>query len=101
MSHTPSPWVIDDERPTYPQSGPVGFYVAALSGGRIAQVFENCLVTSEAEARANAALLIAAPDLLRELKRMVALFSGYQGLELSDARTAIAKAEESSTGIET
>lgn len=106
MNHTACPWIIDKERPTYPQADrPIGYYVANLkSGGRIAQFFENCLVTTEAEALANAQLFLAAPNLLKALQDLTAqmdalIASGDCGrspilpIYLYAARAAIAASE--------
>jgi hypothetical protein len=40
----------------------------------------------------DAKLIEAAPDLLDALENMVRLFDGYQGMQLTDAKAAIAKA---------
>lgn len=77
--HTPGPWDIkfDSIRSlTKPK------YVAGI-------ITVN---NDHDEAKANARLIAAAPELLNALKDMVATFSGYQGMELTAARAAIAKA---------
>lgn len=105
MSHTVGPWIVDKERPTYPQADrPLGYYIANLrTGGRIAQFFENCLVTSEEEALANANLFAAAPNMLLALRDLVAQVDAlaarglnYEPVDkkyLWAAREALAQAE--------
>jgi hypothetical protein len=44
----------------------------------------------------NMTLIAAAPDLLEALENMVELFAGYQGMQLTKAREAIAKAKGAS-----
>lgn len=92
MSHTPGPWKLDG--PDINGIGNVvGFYVAVPSGGRVGQSFANCLVTTNEQCEANARLIAAAPELLETLKAMVKLFNGFQGMALTNAKAAIAKAE--------
>lgn len=69
--HTPGPWQGDGFEPC-PNAGCGMCYawIAAperLGGGRVAQFFQNCLVDSEEELRANVAVAAAAPDLLATL----------------------------------
>jgi hypothetical protein len=58
--HTPGPWLVDSD-------DGVRSYVAQQyeerPGGRICEVFQNCLVRGNTQA-ANACLIAAAPDLL-------------------------------------
>lgn len=73
MSHTKGPWAIDPERPTMANGVVLGYYIRyPKSGGRIGQVFENCLVKTPGEALANARLFAAGPDLGRVLQLIVA-----------------------------
>ena len=72
MSHTPKPWVIDDrETPLLILSGAA---TELLIPRIIAKVFSRCRVEGEDdvividEARANACLLAAAPELLEALQ---------------------------------
>ena len=72
MSHTPKPWVIDDrETPLLILSGAA---TELLIPRIIAKVFSRCRVEGEDdvavidEARANAHLIKAAPDLLEALQ---------------------------------
>lgn len=56
---TPGQWVTDDEE--IGGGGKiVAIYVAHKDGGRIGQVFANCLVPTDAKCRANAAFMAAA-----------------------------------------
>lgn len=88
--HTPGRWEVDPERPTYPQADrPLGYYVRHVETGRIGQVFENCLVTSEEEALANAQLFAAAPavaaaalDTARRLRGLAKRLHGDTGEQL-------------------
>lgn len=43
-------------------------------------------------AKANGDLIASAPELYEALERMVEFFQGYQGMELTTARAALAKA---------
>lgn len=56
---------MDAERPSFGGGQVLGYYVHGDKGGRICQTFENCLVTTQAEAHANTRLIAAAPELLR------------------------------------
>lgn len=67
--HTPDPWKVDEEY-VNEHGNLVSIYVAALNGGRIGQVFANCLVKTDDELRANARLFSAAPALLAALQRI-------------------------------
>lgn len=92
--HTPGIWALDsdpDER----------LYVAqeyrGKPGGRICEVFRNCLV-DDYKQRANARLIAAAPDLLEALIAMndyvsdPVRFSGSADDVFNKASAAIAKA---------
>lgn len=90
MPHTPAPWMIeeygDDETPTLvihrgETESRICFMATPGSRGDPAMI------------KADAKLIAAAPDLLKQLKLMVELFDGYQGMELRWAKDAIAKAE--------
>lgn len=90
MPHTPAPWTIqeygDDECPTLvlhrgETENRICFMATPGSRGDPAMI------------EADAHLIAAAPDLLAQLKLMVELFDGYQGMELQWAKQAIAKAE--------
>ena len=88
MPHTPAPWMIeeygDDETPTLVihrgETANPGYTTTGSHG-------------DPAMIEADAKLIAAAPDLLKQLKLMVELFDGYQGMELRWAKDAIAKAE--------
>ena len=91
IQHTPGPWLIAGETTVY------ALQHAGYRKGE--EQFENRFSASvqgahtpHAEHVATARLIAAAPDLLRELQSMVGFFSGYQGMQLRDAKAAIAKA---------
>ncbi|MDX7487218.1 hypothetical protein [Serratia marcescens] len=100
--HTPGPWVVDeDEHST--AGGLIGIYVSQNGDGRIGQVFGNCLVTTDDELRANAALFAAAPDLLTALEGIMSQMHGSRctdgcyrpvihGSDIERAITALRKA---------
>lgn len=97
--HTPGTWVLDKD--------PGGrLYVAqeyqGKPGGRICEVFQNCLV-DELEQPANANLLAASPNLLAALRETTAMLhatclimdkeSRYMAFgTIKEARAAIARA---------
>jgi hypothetical protein len=96
-THTPGTWVLD--------SDPDGrLYVAqeyqGKPGGRICEVFQNCLVDRKTK-RANGSLLGAAPELL-DACRSAILFVAYmekQGYPVGDTYTAINDAIAKATGV--
>ncbi|BCQ23118.1 hypothetical protein NK8_12430 [Caballeronia sp. NK8] len=98
--HTPGTWVLD--------SDPGGrLYVAqeyqGKPGGRICEVFQNCLVDPNTK-RANGNILAAAPELLEQLRNTADMLRSacivitdaearQMALEtVAEARAAIAKA---------
>lgn len=70
-AHTAGPWCLDGE--DQGQHALLGVYIAQDSetGGRIAQTFANCLVTTDDECRANARLIAAAPELLEACRAVL------------------------------
>lgn len=69
VKHTKGTWTIDPARPDY-HGRALGYYVCNVqTGGRIGQVFENCLVKTCEEALANARLFASAPALTAVLNR--------------------------------
>lgn len=106
VEHTPGPWVANS---ISMENGDIGVgapdlriviahvHNAASFGDMIAgalkrgggRVRENDCHTQFANAR----LIAAAPDLLKQLELMVELFDGHQGMELRWAKDAIAKAK--------
>lgn len=56
----------------------------------------NKAVDPEVTGLAYAQLFASVPDLLEALENMVRLFHGYQGMELTEAKAAIAKARGTS-----
>jgi len=98
MPNTPGPWFVD------------GKVIKALASGQIAQVggdfyddgrkdASGWTFTPPLDTAANARLIAAAPDLLRELKRLLEMWEEAIGWEKDymdmgdDARAAITKAE--------
>ena len=93
---TPGPWVAD------------GFFVSSNSGGAVGHDIVSACGTIErpdSETEANAQLIAAAPELFKELERLVDAFeseirSSYEGTsslevrlsETGAARAALAKA---------
>lgn len=96
MNHTAGQWGVDSERPDY-HGRAVGYYVRSEGGGRIGQVFENCLVTNTAEARANAQLVAAAPDLLAACQRALDWLASYPGGNAEGAWLQARRAVEKAT----
>ena len=96
--HATGPWHIDDARLHETTGQMLGVYVAAPSGGRICEVFVNCLVNTDDKCRANAHLIAAAPDLLKALQGLLSVAEGKTIRPGSDwklidaARVAVAKA---------
>lgn len=83
MKHTPGPWTAyNDSCAKCEEDGTQEWGVTGPPGGYHAPF------TNEADAR----LIAAAPELLEALQSVVRIFSGYQGLEMTSARAAIAKA---------
>lgn len=62
-NHTPGPWRLDGDDRNERTGAVLGFYVAALGGGRVGQTFANCLADDETSL-CNARLFAAAPALL-------------------------------------
>ena len=109
MSYTPGPFIIRS-RGEMPEGDPGGDY-ALICGGIIGWAFHRIDDNHYADAKANATLWAAAPDLLRACKRMVAADDmmpngkppydrkqvaagiGEQIVALEMARAAIARAE--------
>jgi hypothetical protein len=100
--HTQAPWLIsDDGEGRWNDSTLRSVRIANPEGSAIADTYVNCLVSTDEECRANARLIAAAPDLLRELSHLVRLLEPMEddgGLDipglatLNGARAAIAKA---------
>jgi hypothetical protein len=76
--HTPGKWIVDtpdnDDFGAPQNDGSkaiLRLHIAHnVTGGRIGAVFRNCLVTSEAEMFANAAVFAAAPQMLAALQQV-------------------------------
>lgn len=86
--HTPGPWTLN------------GFYIEFDAATRIATAsnWRMSGVDAHAEAKANARLIAAAPDLLEVLEQFVAWVdapseSAFSDSQLAAARAAIAKAK--------
>ena len=87
-AHTPGPWLVSDEYQG--AHALLGVYIDQKNSGRVARTFANCLVKTDAECRANARLIAAAPDLLAALQRIAAIQEISLSVEI--ARAAVAKA---------
>ena len=82
-AHTPGPWHTIGTLADRP-------LVEAEDGGMVADLVER---EDDAETRANAILISAAPELLEALKRIVKEATGHTLAALDEAQAAIAKAE--------
>lgn len=98
MKHTPGPWAVGRAL-SNTNAVPI-----RKDGENIAWVcgLDSALELSPEETAANAALIAAAPELLRELKILLNLCERYAGPcicggELTEARAAIAKAKGTRT----
>lgn len=91
LSHTPGPWRAMNHSWSETSIASPDRLIALLSIESTAT--EETQEVEEAQMARDAALLAAAPDLLEELKNMVDIFEGYQGIEWKRAKAAIAKAE--------
>jgi len=93
--HTPGPWTFI--RPPYNTHGKVW---STVTDEPVAELHTAYIVGGSSTARANAALIAAAPDLLAALEDIVGLTLGCASLEdkhkadaiFASAREAIAKA---------
>lgn len=74
LKATPGPWVVDADD-INSHGNLVGIYVSQNGEGRICKAFANCLVTTDEELRANAALIAAAPELYAALDSMLAMWT--------------------------
>lgn len=87
IKHTDGVWILD-------RRDPDRLYVARQygnePGGRICEVFMNCLVREDGR-EANGRLIASAPDLLEALKAVVSV-ADRATVEFDKARAAIAKA---------
>jgi len=81
MAHTPGPWHLEAEH--YIAAGPVASPGEIGSGPLIADVLPHpgvpCRIPDASEQAANAALLIAAPEMLAALEAWVRLRDGGTG----------------------
>jgi hypothetical protein len=68
LKATAGPWSVDADEYNSSSRQLVGIYVSQDGDGRICKAFANCLVTTEEELRANAALIAAAWDMYQEHK---------------------------------
>lgn len=97
MAHTPGPWYVGAMTDQLyiinepPRPAPKDYENTTLKTIAIAKTFQ--VDGGFAAEEANARLIAAAPDLLEELKELVELFSGYQGMELKRAKAALARAQ--------
>lgn len=73
LKATPGPWVVDADD-INSHGNLVGIYVSQNGEGRICKAFANCLVTTDEELRANAALIAAAPEIDKSLLTMCNLW---------------------------
>ena len=107
MKHTQGPWAISDGDECHgPANDILSIRIAHENGGAIADVYSNCLVNTDAECRANAHLIAAAPALLEALQAVTSIYvqlvnTGDAGRwdpemehEIQAARAAIAKATQ-------
>lgn len=92
--HTPGPWEVDSHRDVLSANGRV---VAVTPAYKAATAIEK--------ARNNARLIAAAPDLLRELEKVLGWLVVYDDLVsyhgIDEARAAIAKATGENDGNQT
>lgn len=92
-SHTPGKWVVAGLYVKAPSA--LDLSVAQCLMGAVATTTKGGAWISTDEARANARLIAAAPDLLAALKRIELGWDG-EPEDMDEAREAIAKAEGSS-----
>jgi len=69
LKATAGPWSVDADEYNSSSRQLVGIYVSQNGDGRICKAFANCLVTTEEELRANAALIAAAPTMYQYIKK--------------------------------
>lgn len=86
--HTEGVWVVDrrDDNRIY-----VAQQYGDGPGGRICEVFSNCLVTDEG-CEANAKLIAAAPDLLAALRDIIGWVPGPSNWHTNAAQKAVERA---------
>ena len=96
--HAPGPWMVLDT----PESMYAPFWIVAKSNVSLAAKMRVASIDDEPEARANARLIAAAPELLEALKQLLRQVDESGNGDASDfgwpsathaARAAIAKAE--------
>jgi len=101
-NHTQGPWIVEDKPFYAAQIADKGIYAKTDDGGYAVAVvlapesllsisqdelLENELEEDKAELSANARLIAAAPDLLYNLKRMVACLGEHLKKEVEKSRT--------------
>jgi hypothetical protein len=84
VQHTPGPWRLSHEADTQVEAERNGNFIASCDGGGEDGEYETDL--------ANARLIAAAPDLLRELQHAVRWFDQIKPDDVARYRAAIAKA---------
>ena len=87
--HTPGPWTVEE----YGDDDAPALVIHKDTESRVCFMATPGSHGDPATIEADARLIAAAPDLLKQLKLMVELFDGYQGMELRWAKDAIARAE--------
>lgn len=96
IKHTPGPWTVGETRHYKQSGGAIGTQVAVHYG--TAGNRGNCIAlayghSANGDSEADARLIAAAPDLLEQLSRIVAMIDpeGHD-VNFDNARAAIAKA---------
>jgi hypothetical protein len=104
QAHTPGPWFDSTLRTHSADPANNGIDIGAENGANVALVLYRSSEHTEAEARANARLVAAAPDLLRQLQALLKYADGIHRVQayvdehdvdyvtFPDVRAAIAKA---------
>ena len=95
--HTPGPWSMGAVVVGRGDGSTSHRFIQCASGAVVAAAYGNCTVATEANIRANAQLIAAAPELLKTLQEILADMESVAPkyrcrLSIKQARDAIAQA---------
>ena len=93
IKHTPGPWTVEKSLEQKHGTRVIAIAPVAWCGTNSSFGVDGNQSISAKQARANAHLIAAAPDLLEALQRAINR-QGFSNQELIEARAAIAKAKE-------